>query len=136
VAKLLAPDGAASDFFGTSVSISGDFALVGALQDDDKGLDSGSAYMFQRNGSDWTFLSKLNASDGMSNDLFGGAAAIDGFSAVMGATGVGGNGSAYVFAAVPEPSSFCLMAVAIGFGSAAWFYRRCRQRSGGIVMTR
>ena len=52
-AKLTASDGAASDEFGFSVSLSGDRALVGAapgagrgLGDDDNGSDSGSAYVF------------------------------------------------------------------------------------------
>ena len=49
--KLLASDGAASDFFGFSVSISGDpgneVAIVGARYDDDNGTDSGSAYVFE-----------------------------------------------------------------------------------------
>jgi hypothetical protein len=45
-AKLTASDGAAGDYFGWSVSISGDYAIVGASYDDDKGTDSGSAYIF------------------------------------------------------------------------------------------
>lgn len=45
VAKLLASDGAASDFFGLSISISGNTALVGASLDDDLGSASGAAYV-------------------------------------------------------------------------------------------
>ena len=47
--KLVAIDGATYDYFGYSVSISGDGStiIVGALQDDDKGVDSGSAYIFK-----------------------------------------------------------------------------------------
>ena len=46
--KLTASDGAASDQFGYSVSISSDgtTALIGAYADDDKGASSGSAYVF------------------------------------------------------------------------------------------
>ena len=46
--KLTASDGAGSDYFGYSVSISGDglTAIVGAYRDDDKGSNSGSAYIF------------------------------------------------------------------------------------------
>ena len=46
--KLTASDRAAEDYFGYSVSISSDgtTALVGAYSDDDKGTDSGSAYVF------------------------------------------------------------------------------------------
>jgi hypothetical protein len=46
-AKLLASDGAEGDFFGRSVSASANLALVGAFHDDDKGTDSGSAYVFK-----------------------------------------------------------------------------------------
>ena len=44
-AKLTANDAAAEDFFGASVTVSGDTALVGAPGDDDAGDDSGSAYV-------------------------------------------------------------------------------------------
>ena len=47
-AKLTASDGAESDKFGWSVSVSGDTIVVGAFLDDDNGSDSGSAYIFER----------------------------------------------------------------------------------------
>jgi hypothetical protein len=44
--KVTASDGNANDHFGNSVSISGDYAIVGASGDDDNGDGSGSAYVF------------------------------------------------------------------------------------------
>ena len=44
--KLLASDAAADDFFGWSVSVSGDTAMIGAFRDDANGSDSGAAYVF------------------------------------------------------------------------------------------
>ena len=44
--KITATDGAANDWFGFSVSISGDYAIVGAWRDDDNGFGSGSAYLY------------------------------------------------------------------------------------------
>jgi hypothetical protein len=41
--KLTDPNGAADDQFGYSVSVSGAVLAVGALLDDDKGSDSGTA---------------------------------------------------------------------------------------------
>ena len=41
-------DGAADDWFGGSVSIDGDTMVIGAIGDDDKGSDSGSAYVFSK----------------------------------------------------------------------------------------
>ena len=52
-AKLLPSDGAGSDEFGVSVSISGDYAVVGARLDDDNGTNAGSAYVFTRTATSW-----------------------------------------------------------------------------------
>jgi len=100
-AKLTAGDGAAYDYFGYSVCISGDYAVVGAYGDDDKGGNSGSAYIFKREGSSWTEQLKLTASDGTASDYFGLSVSISGDYAIVGAYGdddKGGNsGSAYLF---------------------------------------
>ena len=40
------PDGASNDHFGISVSIDGEYAIVGAYGDDDNGEGSGSVHMF------------------------------------------------------------------------------------------
>lgn len=61
VAKLLAADGASLDSFGTSVSVSGDTAVIGALLDDDNGTDSGSAYIFSLSGD--------SDGDGVNDDI-------------------------------------------------------------------
>ena len=45
--KITAPDGAANDSFGSSVAISDTAIVVGAYRDDDKGNDSGSAYIWK-----------------------------------------------------------------------------------------
>jgi prepilin-type N-terminal cleavage/methylation domain-containing protein len=100
VAKLLAGDGAASDKFGYSVSISGDTAMIGADDDDDNGSSSGSAYVFTRSGTSWTQEAKLLASDGAANDFFGRSVSISGGTAVIGAPGSSSSsisGFAYVF---------------------------------------
>ena len=99
--KLTASDGAALDRFGSSVSISGDYAVVGAHLDDDNGSTSGSAYVFVRSGDNWTQQSKLIASDGAAGDWFGLSVSISGDSAVVGAYFDNDNGlssgSAYIF---------------------------------------
>ena len=43
--KLNASDGAEYDYFGSSASISGDYAIVSAYEDDGSGISSGSAYV-------------------------------------------------------------------------------------------
>ena len=100
-AKLTASDAAAFDDFGNSVSISGDHAIVGSYFDDDDGGSSGSAYIFVRDGDDWTQQAKLTADDADAGDYFGGTVSIDGDYAVVGAAlndYAGHNsGSAYIF---------------------------------------
>ncbi len=51
-AKLTASDLAYADYFGVSVAVSGDTAVIGAYGDDDGGSDSGSAYVFTRTGEE------------------------------------------------------------------------------------
>jgi len=100
-AKLLASDGAAGDWFGYSVALSGDTALVGAVANDDNGNDSGSAYVFTRSGTTWTQQAKLLASDAAAGDQFGFMVAISGDTALVGANWDDDNGdksgSVYVF---------------------------------------
>jgi len=93
-AKLNASGGEANDLFGSSVSVYGDTAVIGADYDD--GFN-GSAYVFTRSGSTWTQQAKLNASDGAANDYFGFSVSVYGDTAVIGANEHGNNGSAYVF---------------------------------------
>jgi len=99
--KLLASDGAAGDWFGQSVSISDDLAIVGAHGDDDNGDDSGSAYIFKRDGTSWVQQQKLLASDGAADDAFGQFVSISGDFAIVGAPDDDDNGnnfgSAYIF---------------------------------------
>jgi|GEM_PF-2121908 len=71
VTKLTAEDGTARDYFGHSVSIYGNYAIVGAYKDDDKGTDSGSAYIFENQNGEWRQISKLTLEDGASEDYFG-----------------------------------------------------------------
>ena len=104
--KLVASDGAASDYFGYSVAVTGDGStvVIGAYWVDDKGKDSGSVYIFtkQANGS-YLQTQKLVASDGAANGQFGNSVATsaDGLTVVIGAIGNGDkgfmSGSAYIF---------------------------------------
>ena len=69
--KLMADDGERGDEFGTSVSISGNYAIVGAGADDDDNENSGSAYVFKRDGASWKQQAKLVADKGRKDDWFG-----------------------------------------------------------------
>jgi uncharacterized repeat protein (TIGR01451 family) len=103
-AHLIASDVAADDFFGNSIAVSGNTAVVGAFVDDDpvRGANTGAAYVFVRTGSTWTQQQKLTASDAAAGDRFGSAVAIDGDTIAVGSifadVGAEGNaGKVYVF---------------------------------------
>jgi hypothetical protein len=97
--KLTASDGTEESYFGYSVALSGDTALVGAPYDDAGGNQwQGAAYIFTRSGTSWGEQQKLVASDGTVADFFGRSVALSGDTALVGAgTNLGGSGSAYVF---------------------------------------
>ena len=103
--KLYASDAAAKDYFGISVSLYGDTALIGAPADDDNSkTDSGSVYVFTRSTADGTFTeqSKLRASDPAEDDRFGKSVSLYGDTALIGAYQDNNTGSVYVFT---RPSS-------------------------------
>jgi hypothetical protein len=83
--KLTAGDGAGDDWFGYSVSVSGDTVLVGAYRDDDNGSNSGSAYVFVRSAGVWSQEQKLTAGDGAVGDWFGYSVSVSGDTALVGA---------------------------------------------------
>jgi hypothetical protein len=104
--------GTDGDLFGFSVGISGDTAIVGAYFEDgdatvvngasnDNSLNSGAAYIFQRNGGAWTQQAYLKASNRSNVDNFGFSVALSGDTAVVGSILeddlVSNSGAAYVF---------------------------------------
>jgi hypothetical protein len=108
--KITASDKADSDYFGRSVSISGDgnTVVVGAHLEDPIGSsfanqDAGSAYIFTRSGTSWSQQAKITASDAQGSDNFGQSVDIsnDGDTVIVGAfnedTGSNDAGSAYIY---------------------------------------
>lgn len=93
--KLTAADGAAGDCFGVSVSMNGNYIIVGANK---ANSNKGAAYIYKLTNSVWGQHKRVKASDGLSADLFGQSVAIYGNWAVVGAEGDNGKkGSIYTF---------------------------------------
>jgi uncharacterized protein (TIGR03437 family) len=139
---LRASDGAANDFFGSSVALDGDEVVVGAPGDDiGSNLNEGSAYFFQRAGSEWIQKQKLIASvPGTPGDQFGVSVALKGGALVVGADAenVNGNehqGSVYVFAR-PTPQSSWLQQkkLTANDGASGDFFGRSVAVSDGTVV--
>ena len=83
--KLSPGDLQSSDDFGFSVSISGNYAVVGTPFDDDTaGTNQGSAYVFELDGTNvWQQVAKLTPSDADAHDQFGWSVSISGGIAVV-----------------------------------------------------
>ena len=95
-AKLTASDGEAGDYFGNSVALDGDTAIIGSYNSN---ASSGSAYVFTRIGATWTEQTKLT---GSASSYFGRSVSISDDTVVIGAPGhsyefTWRSGSAYVF---------------------------------------
>jgi hypothetical protein len=87
-AMLIANDAASNDYFGGSVALAGDTALVGAPWVDLSAGDvAGCAYVFERVGTSWQQSAKLLANDAGEFDYFGCSVALSGDTALVGARG-------------------------------------------------
>ena len=102
-AELTASDGAISDGFGRSVSVSANMAVAGAYGKAVNGnAAQGAAYVFLQNGTAWNQQAKLTATDGAASDQFGWSVSLNGSICTVGAPGKAINsnlnqGAAYVF---------------------------------------
>ncbi len=102
---FLENSGEDGDRFGFSVAIDGKTAVIGVPRDDNRGLNSGSAFVYQQSPNDkqdWVLTDQLFASDAKDGDRFGRAVAIFGDTIVVGAFLKDGtisfnSGAAYVF---------------------------------------
>lgn len=84
-AKLTHPSGAPADYFGFSVDISGDVAIVGAWADDVAGVtNQGTAHFFRREGAVWSHWAELTRPEPQASAYFGFSVAIDGAVAAVG----------------------------------------------------
>jgi len=99
ITKITASDIAAGDDFGWSVAVGCGRIVVGAKWDDDGGSNSGSAYIFDLEG---TQLAKITASDApAANDLYGNSVAVGNGRIVVGVPFdddvPSSSGSAYIY---------------------------------------
>jgi hypothetical protein len=101
--KIIDATGALGDRFGISVSISGNYAIVGAYEDDvGANTDQGSASIYQWNGTNWVLMNKITDATGAAGHQFGYSVSISGSYAIVGAylDDVGANvfqGSALIY---------------------------------------
>ena len=99
--KLTVIDGTSGDAFGYSVSIDGNYAIIGARSNDNSGSNSGCAYIFSFDGENWIRQQKIAPSDGEKDDGFGHSVSIKNDYVIVGVQQDNDNGfwsgSAYIF---------------------------------------
>ncbi len=94
-AKLQPSDGITNSYFGCSLSLSGERALIGAFGNTNQ---QGAAYVYRGAGLSWAQEAKLLASDRQWYHGFGTSVALSGDTSVIGASGKDENqGVVYVF---------------------------------------
>jgi hypothetical protein len=88
-----------NDLFGYSVSISGEWLIIGMKNDDDYGNNAGNAWIYKRNTSNvWVFHKELGTGGLAAGDRFGAAVNISDNYAIVGAVGyVSYRGTAFVY---------------------------------------
>eukprot|EP00002_Diphylleia_rotans_P030995 TRINITY_DN6417_c0_g1_i1.p1 TRINITY_DN6417_c0_g1~~TRINITY_DN6417_c0_g1_i1.p1 ORF type:complete len:354 (-),score=39.47 TRINITY_DN6417_c0_g1_i1:63-1124(-) len=103
-AVLTASNKASGDNFSTSVSLEGDFLVIGArFADSGSIVDSGAAYIFTHSGSNWNEHAILTASNKLAGDKFGWSSSLSSQRCIIGAYdadpgSVSNAGTAYIFA--------------------------------------
>lgn len=97
--KLVTPDNGGNDFFGYSVSISGNTIVAGAHINNAGFVNSGAAYVFTVDGSgQWAFAQKLTAFDASPNYYFGSSVFVsDNYMAIQSAGDLINNNSGAVY---------------------------------------
>ena len=146
--KVTASDAAGGDQFGTTLAMSGDYVIVGAPRKDGVGRNSGAAYIFRRQGTEWVEQVKLLASDETRADYFGISVAIDGDTALVGAhrtsEPLADCGTVYVFErtgenwnqtaklTAPDPDSFAYFGFSVGISGNTAIIGAIRDDEAGI----
>lgn len=132
--KLTAPDRQSGANFGQSVALQGDTLVVGAgALDSSSGLnDIGAAYVWKRgaDAASWSFLRRLLPDKPSAYAWFGSSVRLGGRYLVIGATGEGGSGVAYVFDAESFAQRAILTPSAAG---AAGFFGQLSAISGETI---
>ena len=112
IARLPHPDSTAGNFFGVSVSIDGNRALVGASAEDSCGTNAGAAYVFERSEStdQWQRVARLEARDCEEGDFFGRSLALSGDRALVASAetffNAAASNAAYIFERDPASGAW------------------------------
>jgi hypothetical protein len=91
IQELVAVDAASSNLFGDAVAVDRNRIIVGSPGDDGNGVNHGSAYLFQHDGTQWVQEQKIVNPAPLNNDFFANAVALEGNVAAVGTEQDNGN---------------------------------------------
>ncbi len=124
--KLIDATGSANDQFGISVSISGNYAIVGAWQDAiGPNTNQGSVSIYQFNGASWVLMQKITDAVGGPDKSFGCSVSISGNRAIVGA-----------FIETVGANAFQGSASIYQFNGAAWVLMQKITDAAGVAFDR
>ncbi len=100
-ARIVPEPSYGGNYFGCSVAIDRETAVVGSYGDDFYGQNSGAAYIIEKVAGNWQIVASLFADDAAAGDAFGSSVSIDGQHVVIGSKyndekGIS-SGASYVF---------------------------------------
>ncbi|MEJ2103274.1 MAG: hypothetical protein P8X47_01715 [Ignavibacteriaceae bacterium] len=117
-AMLWAADAQPQQSFGSSVSLFGDYIIIGAERDSEMGASSGAAYVFRDEsgtGVNWLRQNKLFGEAGQGGELFGHSVHLYGTTAIVSSIHDDDNGynsgSAYIFNSIVNTSNLPILSV-------------------------
>ncbi|ETR69467.1 MAG: hypothetical protein OMM_09573, partial [Candidatus Magnetoglobus multicellularis str. Araruama] len=96
--KIFPQNGEEADNFGQWVSISNNYAVIGAPKDDDNGESSGSIFVYENNNTVWSQALKITSGDGAAYDFLGSPVSMETNYVIAGAPGdENSTGAAYIY---------------------------------------
>jgi hypothetical protein len=107
--EIVSSDGGAGDWFGDSIVLLGDTAIISAIHNDHSGKnDVGAVYVFRRSDGVWTEQKKITADDAEDGDCLGWGVPTDDDIVLMGAalddhSGLEDAGSVYLYRLISPP---------------------------------
>ncbi len=105
-AKIVAPDGANNDNFGTNAAIQGDYALIGAYAVDGTFGNQGACYLYKLESNVWVHKQKFSPTDATGSGFFGNSVSLQNNIASIGSHGVNGlQGAVYVYQLNPATNT-------------------------------
>ncbi|MDO8847063.1 MAG: hypothetical protein Q7W51_01565 [Coriobacteriia bacterium] len=132
---LLQPDYTPGSYFGYTVDLYGDTAVIDAQYADGGSVqDAGAVYVFTRSGSTWTYLKTLYAADGALSDRLGACAVGPGVVTAGAEWGASATGKAYFFSTPTPPVTLAPVYRFYNFTNNTHFFTSSLDEANSVIL--